>query len=40
MIGATVRYDRRVGDAEDSPIVDEGGSHDQFTGGVTLAYQF
>ena len=40
VIGAIVRYDRLVGDAEDSPIVDEGGSRDQFTGGVSLVYQF
>ena len=35
-----IRYDRLVGDAEDSPIVDDGGSRDQFTGGVSVAYQF
>jgi len=40
VIGAIIRYDRLVGDAEDSPIVDDGGSRDQFTGGVSLAYQF
>mgnify|MGYP001821362424 CR=1 FL=1 len=40
VIGAMLRYDRLVGDAEDSPIVDDGGSRDQFTGGVTLAYEF
>ena len=40
VIGAIIRYDRLVGDAEDSPIVDDGGSRDQFTGGVSIAYQF
>lgn len=40
VVGAVIRYDRLVGDADDSPIVDDGGSRDQFTGGISLAYQF
>lgn len=39
-VGAIIRYDRLVGDAGDSPIVKDGGSRDQFTGGVSLVYEF
>lgn len=36
----TVGYVRLLGDAEDSPIVDDEGSADQFTGGVVVIYTF
>lgn len=34
------RYDRLMGDAEDSPIVRQFGSPDQFSAGVGLSYTF
>ena len=33
-------YDRLVGDAADSPIVQQFGSRDQFSGGIALYYSF
>jgi outer membrane scaffolding protein for murein synthesis (MipA/OmpV family) len=40
VIGATVIYSRLVGDAADSPIVEQRGSKDQVTAGIGLSYQF
>jgi outer membrane scaffolding protein for murein synthesis (MipA/OmpV family) len=40
VIGATVIYKRLVGDAADSPLVEQRGSKDQVTAGIGLSYQF
>lgn len=34
------KYDRMIGDAADSPVVDRFGSRNQFSGGVGLGYSF
>ncbi len=39
-LGGRVGYTRLLGDAADSPIVDEDGSADQFIVGVSLGYRF
>ncbi len=36
--GAGVRWERLIGDAEDSPAVDDRGDDNQFIGGVGLAF--
>jgi outer membrane protein len=38
MLGAGLRYGRIVGDAADSPLVDQRGSENQVIGGIGLAY--
>ena len=40
VIGAMVGYGRMLGDAADSPIVDDVGARDQFTGGIGLVLNF
>ena len=35
-----LRYTRLVGDAEDSPVVDDEGDENQFFGGVLVKYSF
>jgi outer membrane scaffolding protein for murein synthesis (MipA/OmpV family) len=40
VIGATVIYKRLVGDAADSPLVEQRGSEHQVTAGLGLSYQF
>ncbi len=40
VVGAIVRYDRLTSDAADSPVVEDGGSENQFTGGISVGYQF
>jgi outer membrane protein len=37
-VGAGIRYARLLDDAEDSPVVDERGSADQWVAGVAVAY--
>ena len=37
---ATARYERLIGDAGDSPIVQDRGSQDQFRAGLALTYTF
>ena len=39
-VGAGVRWERLVGDAADSPIVDDRGSENQFIGGIGIAYSW
>ena len=39
-IGGRAQYKRLVGDAADSPIVDDKGSADQFFSGLFLTYRF
>ena len=39
-VAAGVQYRRLVGDAEDSPVVDDRGSADQWIGGLGLAYSW
>lgn len=39
-IGALAGYSRLVGDAEDSPVVDDVGDADQIFGGLLVGYQF
>jgi len=40
VVGAILRYDRLTGDAGDSPVVQDGGSKNQLTGGLSISYQF
>jgi outer membrane protein len=39
-LAAGVRYQRLVGDAEDSPVVKDAGSADQFIAGLGVAYSW
>ena len=36
---ASASYFRMIGDAEDSPVVDDAGDADQFFGGLGVAYE-
>jgi outer membrane protein len=39
-VGVGARYQRLLGDAEDSPVVDDRGSADQFMAGLAVAYSW
>ena len=39
-VAAGLQYRRLVGDAEDSPVVDDRGSEDQWIGGIGVAYSW